>query len=180
MNASTKPIEPTPEQSHAFELGEVFDRQPGGSIRLGKAYRRKRMLETLLAQGLFSEGEYGALKHYRHHADLADRSPLRDSLQSLLRVAGNGSPPSVELLNAIRVTADCERAAGSLSIMLRAVIVDDHSLSQWAISRHGSSERSDIRNGERVTRIKPFTKALNMAQLDMKVLARRIEAELAV
>lgn len=180
--AKDLPIEPTPEQSRhsAFELSDIVDKAKGGvTVTLGKAYRRVPMIDTLHEQGLFNDAEYKALKHYRHHADLADKSPLKDSLANLVRISGgSGNGPTVTMLNAVRVRDDCERAAGSLADILRAVAVDDVSLSQWAMNRYGATERCRERKRGRVCTMEPGTEGLRVSQLEMKIVARRVQAEL--
>jgi hypothetical protein len=174
---------PTPEQMEGgcFVLEDVTDkRDGGGTINLGKAYRRKPMIQTLAEQGLFSDAEYKALKHYRHHADLADRSLVRDSLgKQAGGSGGSGNGPTIEMLNAVRITTDCEAAAGSLKDILRAVAVDDMSLSQWAIKRSGGIDDCATKNGQTVCRIKPRQKALAIAKLEIKMVAKRVESELS-
>jgi hypothetical protein len=179
--AKIEAIPPTPQIAGAFELSPIIDKGPGGvSIVLGKAFRRKPMIDVLYGQGLFSSDEYKALKHYRHHADLADRSPLKDSLANLMRISsGSGNGPTVTMLNAIRVRDDIERAVGSLVDILRAVVVDDMSLSQWCISRGNSAEKCRARKKGRVCAIEANEGALRIAQLEMKIAAGRVEAELA-
>lgn len=171
-----------PEQMNSgdFQLQDIVDRPPGGrSIVIGKAYRRRPMIDILFDQAVFSEAEYKALRHYRHHADIADRSPLRDSLATIMRIGGGtGMPPSIEILNAVRVRNDCERAAGSLCDILRAVVVADMSLSQWAIARAGAIERCRERRGKRVCQFEPSKKALGIARVEIKMVARRVQAEL--
>lgn len=171
---------PTPEQMEggAFRLEDITDkRDGGGTINIGKAYRRRPMIVTLLASEVLDHDEYKALAHYRHHADMADRSPIRDSLN--VTRGGSGLGPGLAVLNAIRVRDDCERAAGSLVDILRAVVVDDVSLAQWAIRIGGSMERSYTRQGGCVvTELRPRDNALASARLDIKMAARRVQAEL--
>lgn len=173
---------PTPEQlaGARFDIDDVTDkRRGGGTISIGKAYRRRPMIDILFGQGVFNEPEFKALRHYRHHADMADRSPLRDSLRNLLRIAGAGMPPSHATLNAIRVRDDCERAAGSLRDILRAVVVDDVSLSQWAMSRFGSREKCREANGKRHCWLEPTrSDAVSMARVEIRIAAQRVQAEL--
>ncbi len=175
----TAELGPTAEQRQRgqFQLDDIVDKQPGGtSITIGKAYRRRPMIEILDDQGVFSDAEIKALRHYRHHADIADRSPLRDSLNK--QRGGSGMGPTVELLNATRVRDDCERAAGTLVDILRAVVVYDWSLSQWAMERSGSIEECEVRKGKRVCRPKPRDSALRIARLDIQMAAKRVESEL--
>lgn len=172
--------EPPPEQmaDGAFRVEDITDkRDGGGTINIGKAYRRRPMILTLLATDVLDQDEYKALNHYRHHADMANRSPIRDSL--CLQRGGNGLGPSVAILNAARVRDDCERAAGSLVDILRAVVVDDVSLPQWAIRCGGAVEQTYTRAGGCViTELRPRPNALASARLDIKMAARRVQAEL--
>jgi hypothetical protein len=170
---------PTPEQARdaRFDIEDITDKLPGDvTVKIGKAYRRRPMIDTLADQGVFSDAEHKALRHYRHHADIADRSPVRDSLNH--QRGGSGTGPTVEMLNAVRVRDDCERAAGSLVGILRAVVVDDMSLSQWAIRRYGSIEECEMRKGRQVCRQKPRDRALRFAKQDIQFAAKRVEAEL--
>jgi len=174
-------VAPTPEQmaGGAFAIEDITDKRPGGgSITIGKGYRRKRMLETLFAQGVLAEDQFKALKHYRHHADIADRSPVKDSLGKRIGGDGSGCGPTVNTLNAIAVTRDCEAAAMGLKRMLRAVVVDDMSLSQWAIERAGGIEECYERKGKKVCQIKPRRHTLAVARMHIIEVARRVQSEL--
>jgi hypothetical protein len=170
------PVEPTREQIAAFRLEDIVDHDRGKSIVIAKAYRRRPMIDTLLAQDILSHDEHKALKHYRHHADMADRSPVRDSLN--LTRGGSGLGPGLAVLNAEWIAAQCERAAGSLADILRAVVVDDVSLAQWAIRIGGAVERSYMRGGTPVVELRPRDNALASARLDIRMAARRVQAEL--
>lgn len=180
---STKPeaiLPPPPEQmsAGAFVLTDIIDkRQGGGAIAIGKAYRRRPMIDILMAQGLFTAEEHKALRHYRHHADLVDRSPVRDSL--CLQRGGSGAGPTLTMLSACRLVGGVEAAAGSLKDILRAIVVDDWSLSQWAIQRHGGVEIKRERNGKAATAMEPRHRALVIAKQEMKIAAQRVEAELS-
>lgn len=171
---------PTPEQASRaiYALDDIVDKRPGGTnVTIGSAYRKQPMIDTLAAQGVFSDAEHKALKHYRHHADIADRSLLRDSLNRT-RSGGAGDGPTRTLLNAIEVTSLCEAAAGSLAPILRAVVVYDWSLSEWAMHRHGSLDDCQVKNGKRVCRPKPKARALAEARQDIIMAAKRVMAEL--
>lgn len=173
---------PTPEQRRhgVFDEVEVNEKQKGGvQLTLSRAYRRRPMIDILHDQHVLTDEQHKALKHYRHHADIADRSPLRDSLRSMMRVDGGDGPgPGVDVLNAQRVVKDCENAAGSLAPILRAVVVYDQSLSDWAMSCGGSIEECEMRKGKRVCRPKPRELALRNAKQDIQFAASRVQAEL--
>jgi hypothetical protein len=169
---------PPPEQLRAgtFAVEDITDKGRGGvAIAIGKAYRRKPMIDVLLAQELLTRDEHKALKHYRHHADIADRSLVRDSLN---RQRGGSNGPTVTILNAVRIRDDCERAAGALVDILRAVVVYDHSLSQWAMDKAGAVEQCRDRKGKRICQMEPRKSALATAKLEIRVAAQRVMAEL--
>lgn len=173
-------IGPTPEQMRhcAFVEQDILDRTRDGKQRsIGKAHRRRPMIDILATQNLFTEAEHKALRHYRHHADIADRSPLRDSLAKGMPSSGRDGP-TVIMLNAARVVRDCERAAGSLVDILRAVVVYDWSLSEWAIGRGSSREVCKPRRGKRYCWIEPHPKLLALAKQDIRIAAQRVQAEL--
>lgn len=167
---------PTDEQMRSpFVIDEVTHVGEGAAITIGKVFRRKPMY--LVLADLFSDAEIKALKHYRHHADIADRSPLRDSLDKQIRIS-SGFGPTVEVVNAMRVRDDCERAAGSLKDILRAVIVYDWSLSQWAMQKGGALDVCREKEGKVICRMEPRRKVLEIAQLEIKMAAKRVMAEL--
>ena len=174
---------PTPEQARRgmFEVEDITDKRNGGaSITIGKAYRRRPMIDILAEQGLLSDAEHKALGHYRHHADMVDRSLTRDSMaNALCSISGTSDrDPSVAFLAACVIVRDVERAAGSLVEILRAVVVYDRSLSDWAMEHGGSVEQCRDRRGKRVCTLEPRRKALQIAQLDIQMAAKRVEAEL--
>lgn len=170
---------PTPEQQRegGFVVQDVTDkRRGGGTITIGKAYCRRRQVEQLSASGLFTDEEAKALRHYRHHADLIERSPTRDSL--CLQRGGSGNGRTITFLNAAFLVGQVEAAVGSLADILRAVVVEDVSLSQWAIRRSGGIDTRRERKGRVVTAIEPKQKALAIAKLEMKLAAQRVASEL--
>jgi hypothetical protein len=138
--------------------------------RIG-AWSRSRHL--LHARHVLDEAQFKALFHYRHHAILADRSPLKDSLNK--SPGGGDGSCSIEILNACRVRDDCERAAGSLADILRAVVIDDLSLSQWAMHQGGAIERHETRKGKTVSYLRPRGKFLAIAQLEIVMAAIRVK-----
>ena len=173
-----KPIDavaPTDAQmAHAdYELGKITER---GQV-IGTGYRRIRQLEYLTRKGLFNEKEVAALYMYRHFADLVDKSLVQDSLaKQLPGRSGRGEIPPY-ILDADRMVGRYEAAAQTLKDILRAVIVEDKSLSQWAIERAGAIEDCEMKGGVRVCRLKPRQKALAIAQLELKMAAGRVLAE---
>jgi len=169
-------IPPTREQElqAEYRLEPITER---GQV-IGTAYRRRAMIDILHERGFLDEPLYKALKHYRHHADIADKSPIRDSLTNWMPKASGGTGPGIELLNAIRVRDDCERAAMGLVDILRAVVVDDMSLSQWAMHRHGAREHCKMKGQKRVCVMAPTDKALKEARIEIRIVAGRVKGEL--
>lgn len=169
---------PTPEQMAGFVLVDIVDKGPNGqSIEIGRAYRRRRMVEQLTAQGMFSDEEAKALKHYRHHADMIERSCTRDSL--CIQRGGGGNGPTISYLNAAFLVRQVEAAAGSLADILRAVVVEDVSLSQWAIRRAGALEVRRQRKDNVVISFEPKQRALMKAKLEILFAAQRVASELS-
>lgn len=169
---------PTAEQLQEFAVVDIVDKGPNGqSIEIGRAYRRRRMVEQLTSQGMFTDEEAKALRHYRHHADLIDRSPMRDSL--CIQRFGGGNGPTITYLNAAFLVRQVEAAAGALVDLLRAVVVEDVSLSQWAIRRAGALETRRERRGRIVASLEPRQKALAIAKMEIKFVAQRVASELA-
>ena len=174
-------IAPTPEQmgDGNFVLQDVTERSESGRmISIGKAFRRKPMIDTLHEQGVFSDREHKCLTRYAHFHVIANKSPIRDSLQ-MERYGSSGNGMTNEQLYAIEVVRDCEAAAGQLRDILKAVVLEDMSLSQWAISQAGGVDDCVMKNGTRVCRIKPRQKALAIAKLEIKMVAARVEAEMS-
>jgi len=169
-------VPPTREQElqAEYRLEPVTER---GQV-IGTAYRRRPMIDILYERGIFDEAHYKALKHYRHHADIADKSPIRDSLTNWMPKAAGGAGPGVELLNAMQVASACERAAGALYDILRAVVVNDMSLSQWAMNKHGAREHCKTRGQRRICVMAPTDKALQIARVEIQHAACRVKGEL--
>jgi len=162
----------------AFAVETVHDRKPNGALCLkGVAYRRRPMIDILHEQGLFSQDELKALRHYRHHADLIDGSPTKDSL--CIEYGGGGDGRTITMLNASYLVRSVESAVGTLVDILRAVVVDDTSLSQWAINRYGGIEKRRQRKGRVQVTIEPRDRGLAIARLEMKFAAQRVASELA-
>lgn len=156
--ANDNVIGPTPEQlaRSPFALDDVLDRDGAGARKIGKAYRRVRMVEVLHKRSVLTNDEAKALLHYRHHADMTDRSPVRNSLNQSR--GGSGCGPTIGILNAAHIVGQCEAAAGSLSTLLRGIVVDDDPTEYWASRRR--CRRAVI-------------------EFDLRMAARRVMAELA-
>lgn len=168
-------MEPTASQIERddYQLAPITER---GQV-IGTGFRKVRQLEKLLAQDMITPSEFHALHRYRLYADMSDRSLLKDSLAKQMPGGGKGEIPPYILDAKFRAGA-IEAAAGTLAPMLRAVIVDDNSLSEWAIANVASYIACEIRKGKRLCRVKPTPKALQIAKLEIKMAARRVRAEI--
>ena len=118
--------------------------------RANAAYRRVPVIDTLHDAGKLTYAEYAALSFYRAQAIQAEDDAARSSPLAPERVMGGGgqsggSTTPITLLStpALLETARIERDLGSLLDIARAVAVDDKSLTQWCIERHGGRERYD-------------------------------------
>jgi hypothetical protein len=181
-------VGPTPEQMARAKYieGDVVDRMPGGrQITIGKAYRRKRMLEALSEEGLFTDDQAKALSQYRAWADWSDISLVCDSLgrETFGRGSGGSSAPTIAMLNSRWQAQECEKAAGSLSDILRAVIVQDMSLVEWCSEKHGTREscyRRTRADGtvRTVCEIRPLRRHLDIARLELRMAAERVRSEI--
>jgi hypothetical protein len=141
--------------------------------RMAKVRRLVPPIDTLLANGKITEDEHRALTYYRDQADMANRSPIKDSLNRTVSAA-EGQGLSAALTSAIFATARIEREMGQLSEIARAVAVDDLSIAQWCILKHGGRERYDG-NGRFVC-IVPLreVKSVKIAILELRMAAHRI------
>lgn len=164
------PVPPTPEQ---MERGVYIEERETKAGQVGKPrYKRVRMLECLFADGVFTPSEFVGLHRYRLYADMADKSPLRDSLDRHMPQGGSGEIPPY-ILDAKFRTGAVEKALGRLCDMTRAIIVNDLSVVDWVIDR-GHWYISHDRDQHRI-RAKP--EFVSVAKLDLRMAARRVMAE---
>jgi hypothetical protein len=144
-------------------------------VSAGMAHRRVPMIDQMLKRDQITHKEHAALAHYRDQASLAESSPVKSCLDRSIR-AGNGNGPSAAVISAMLETARIERALGSLLDIARAVAVEDKSLSQWLIDKHGGRERYDGQG--RFIALVPVgeRKRMEIARLELRMAARRIAA----
>lgn len=141
--------------------------------RMAKVRRLVPPIDTLLTNGKITEDEHRALTYYRDQADMANRSPLKDSLDKSVS-GGDGQGLSAAVTSAILATARIERDMGQLSDIARAVAVEDMSLNQWCIRKHGGRERYDGKG--RFVCMVPVREIENMkiALIELRFAAHRI------
>ena len=152
---------PTPEQAGRAEYR-----------RAGLSYRKVPVIDTMRDRGQLTDSEHRALTHYRDQAHLAERSPIKSCLDQ--RVGGGDIELPAAIVSAMLATGRIERDLGSLLQIARSVAVDDISLTQWCVDRHGGRERYDRRG--RFVAIVPVgeRKVMELALLDLRMAARRI------
>ena len=158
----------------ATERDDVTDerRQHNHFASVGMARRVIPVIDTLVSHGIITEREYRALAHYRDQASLADRSPVKSCIDDS---PSAGDRPGVAITSAIIETAKIERDLGELRSIARAVAVDDKSLTQWCIDKHGGRERINAR-GETVAIVPIGEKRhVAMARMELRMAARRIK-----
>jgi hypothetical protein len=141
--------------------------------RMAKVRRLVPPIDTLLTNGKLTEDEHRALTYYRDQADMANRSPLKDSLNKTVG-GGEGQGLSAAIVSAMIATARIEREMGQLADIARAVAVDDLSIAQWCIRKYGGRERYDG-NGRFVCFV-PVREVQNvkLALLELRLAAHRI------
>ncbi len=155
-----KKVKPTPE------------REAKGSFRsMGMARRLVPVIDTLRNQGMLSEAEWDALNYYRDQASLADKSPVRSCCDNSPR---GGGGPGVTIISAMLETGRIERDLGQLVDIARAVAVDDVSLAQWCVEKHGGRERYGKKG--QIIAIVPVREKHNiaLARMELRMAAHRI------
>lgn len=147
-------------------------RQHNEFVSMGMARRVKPPIVSLHEAGKLSNAEFSALAYYRDQASLADRSPVRCGIDFSVRSEGNG--PGAAITSALIETGRMERDMGQLWDIARAVAVDDKSLSQWCVDKHGGRERLDGKG--RLVAVVPICEKRHtqMALLELKMAAHRI------
>lgn len=147
----------------------------GDFRRIGMHYRRVPVIETLYAEHKLTSRQFNGLARYRDVAVAEERSPIEDSVGKLLRNCVGGGEGGGDF--ALRIAIELgrlERALGSLADIARAIAVDDMTLSDWAMSRHGSIER--VRGN--VVKFEPSKKAFNEGWMDIRMAGERLAAEI--
>lgn len=166
--AKRKPKRPDPIQ---IETATPEQQGKGEFRRIGMHYRRVPVIETLYAEGKINHREYEALDYYGSQASLADKSPVKSCCDDS---PGGGAGPGVGITSAMLETGRMEREMGCLRDIARAVVVDNWTLEQWCIHKHGGRERYD-RKGRFVAMVpNNETENMGIAMLELRMAARRI------
>ena len=154
-------IPPTPEQALR-----------GDFTSAGMAYKRVAVIETMLTRGQISDKEFVALDYYRQQASLADRSPIKSCID--FSVTGGDMAPSAALTSALLETARIERDMGSVWQLARDVAVNDISLTEHCIAKHGGRSRYGPK-GNFIAMVPVREKSvIGIALIELRMAARRI------
>jgi len=138
----------------------------------GMAYKRIAVIDTMLTRKQITDREYLVLDYYRQQASIADSSPVKSCID--FSVTGGDMGASAAITSAILETARIERDLGSLRQLARAVAVNDISLTEYCIEKHGGRERYDGK-GRFVAMVPVNEKSvIGLALLELKMAARRI------
>lgn len=155
---------------------------------MGMANRVVPVIDTLLRSQRITQAEYDALAHYRQQAHKAEDDIAASSSLDPAKIMGGGtssptggSIPAVLMATpAILETARLERELGSLLDIARAVAVDDVTLTQWCIAKHGGRERmgTDGDGKSVVLAIVPKSEknVMGVALMELRFAAGRIRA----
>lgn len=147
----------------------------------GAAMRVVPVIEIMRAAGKLSQSEFDALDYYREQAHKAEDDLAQSSTLAPDRIMGGAGsawggkiPAALMATPAILETARLERDLGSLLDIARAVAVDDRSLTQWCIAKHGGRERYGP--GGKFVAMVPIAekRVMDIARLELRMAARRI------
>lgn len=158
---------PTPEQIGGGEFK-----------RIGMHYRRVPVIDSLFDAGKLNHAQYAALAFYRNQAIQAEDDYARSSTLDAERVNGGGGSFGSGLplvwTAAIAETGRIERDLGSLLDIARAIAVNDMTIAQWCIAKHGGRERYDSKG--RFVAMVPACgqEKINIALMELKFAAGRI------
>lgn len=111
------------------------------TISAGVARRIVPPIDTLYKRGKLTDAQFAALAYYRDQANLANRSPVKDSCD--FSIGGGDGGPGVAITSAMLETSKMEHKLGSLCGIAQAVARDDWTLTRWCIEQHGGRERYD-------------------------------------
>lgn len=131
------------------QKGEIVPPTPeraahGPSRRAGLATRFDNPIDRLHEQGHLTQEQFDTFKVYAEQAALAEKSTMRDSCDFSVRGSGGGEP-SAAIVSARIQTALMENRAGPHADLVRKVVRDGQSLTQYCIEKHGGYEKYDKR-----------------------------------
>lgn len=122
-------VEPTPEQQAKNNF-----------VGAGMAKRTKPVIDTLKEQDRITAIEWTALSYYADQAIAADKSPIKSNIDFKART-GNQRPIGYQTPQEIE-TERIEADLRNLRDIVRAVCVDNLSLSEWCVKTKGGREKN--------------------------------------
>jgi hypothetical protein len=152
-------------------------------VSAGMAFRVVPVIETLFTTKRLTEAEYDALLYYRTLASQAEDDEACSGPLDPEKIMGGATdshpiggyiPANMIATPAILMTAHIERQLGALRDIARAIAVNDMSLTQWCVERHGGRERYDGKG--RFVAIVPIAEKrhVQLALLELKYAAGMI------
>jgi len=161
-------VEPTPEQI------DRNDWHPAGM-----AYRKIAVIDQLLNDGKITAKHHSALWYYRQQAHQAQDDAAEHSPSSPERMMSSGTggavtgaiPKGLLDTSAQQEVYRIEADLGGLVHVTRSIVVDDKTLTQYAIESSGGREKLQ---GRGVVIVPRSAKAVQFALLDLKFAAGRI------
>lgn len=152
-------------------------------VSAGMARKLVPVIDTLWNTGQITAAEYSALAYYRDQASRAEDDACEANVLAPEKIMGGRAeshpiggyvPASLICTPAIIETARIERDLGALRDIARAVAVDDVSLSQWCIDKHGGRERYDGKG--RFVAMVPVSEKRHVmfARMELRMAAHRI------
>lgn len=161
-----KPVRPTPEQEARHDFQSA-----------GMARKKIIPIDNLLKRGRLDERRHKALAYYADQKALAESSILQDSLGKLINPPhGDGYGPSPKLVEARREIAFIERELGSLLGIAHYVAHELYSLTKWIRMNGGGRVKCETVKGKQVCKDYAEPKEIDLALLDLKFAADRIDA----
>lgn len=140
--------------------------------RNAKVRRLRPPIDVMLDAGQLDMDRHDMLAWYAEQVAIGERSPVRDSLNQ--ERYGGDAEPSAAIVSAMLNVARIERDLGSLLDIARAIAVDEMTIGQWCIKKHGSRERLDS-DGRFVCLVPVAEKRVTqIALLELRMAADRI------
>ena len=137
-------------------------------VRAKLAYRRLPVIDVMVAAGHITDRQYAALTHYRNIAIAQEFSPARCTLDRTPRGGGDGGLPPYTL-RAILEMGRMDKELRQLCDIVRAVTIQEQTVSQWAMSKYGSVMRQRVgKDGRTITWFEPKSSVHKAAMQELR------------
>jgi hypothetical protein len=142
-----------------------------------RAIRIVPVIDTLLKKGKINYSEHEALERYCALRAQSDRSPIMDSITRLGHISGaSGDGPTLRRLCTTDTVDYMRRELGSLLPLIDAIAYESISLTEW-LTRQGKTRiKCDTKRGEKKCAPYADKKYLDIALMELKLGARRIQS----